>query len=151
MSRLAVFRGKYFHTIDTKGRVFVPADLREGLTDKFILFMINEDKKKCICAMTAQDYENFATSVSRDMSNEEHPDLMDDILYPDTQDVVLDSQNRVLIPQDYREQAGLEKDVVIAGFRNRVEFWDLAAWKARQEYVSQMTKGVSIGKLLATR
>lgn len=151
MNRLAVFRGKFFHTIDTKGRVFVPSDLREGLTSKFILFMIDEDEKKCVCAMAAQDYENFAMSVSQDNGvNEDHPELMDEVLYPDTQDVELDSQNRVLIPQDFREEAGLDKDIVIAGVRNRVEFWNHDAWNARKKLIAEKTKGVSLSKLLAT-
>jgi MraZ protein len=149
--RVAVFRGRYQHTIDTKGRVFLPSDLREGLTNKFILFMINEDDKKCVCAMAAQDYENFAMGVIQDNNvNDAHPELMDEVLYPDTQDVELDSQNRVLIPQDMREEAVLDKDVVIVGIRNRVEFWNLNAWNERKKLVAEKTKGVSISKLLAT-
>jgi MraZ protein len=149
---LAIFRGKYFHTIDSKGRIFIPSDLRDGLADKFILFLIDEEHKKCVCAMATQDFENFALSVSRDKEIiKDHPELIDDVLYPDTQDVELDSQKRILIPQDLREEAGLEKDVVVAGFRNRVEFWDLNTWKERKKMVAEKTKGVSIGNLLATR
>ena len=40
----------------------------------------------------------------------------------------VDKAGRILVPQSLREYAGLEKDVVITGSRNRIEIWDKASY-----------------------
>lgn len=44
-------------------------------------------------------------------------------------EVETDKQGRVLIPQNLREYARIDKDVMIIGVSNRVEIWNEAAWK----------------------
>ena len=41
-----------------------------------------------------------------------------------------DKQGRVLIPQDLRSFAGLEKDVVVIGANNKAEIWEKSRWEA---------------------
>lgn len=41
----------------------------------------------------------------------------------------LDGQGRILLPQNLREYAGLEKDVTIVGCNNHAELWDSARWR----------------------
>ncbi|MFR0855155.1 division/cell wall cluster transcriptional repressor MraZ [Ruminococcus sp.] len=41
-----------------------------------------------------------------------------------------DKQGRVLIPQELRNFAGLEKDVVVVGANNKAEIWDRSRWDA---------------------
>jgi MraZ protein len=150
VNKLVVFRGTYIHTIDAKGRIFVPSALREGLSDAFTMFKLED--KKCLCAMATQDYENFSSDISHDKELiKDNPELLDYVLYPETVDIELDSQKRVLIPADMREFAGLGKDVVIVGIRNRVEFWNLDAWNERRKMVAEKMKGVSVSNLLAAR
>ena len=40
-----------------------------------------------------------------------------------------DKQGRILIPQNLRDHAGLEKDVTVIGAATRAEIWDTARWK----------------------
>lgn len=43
--------------------------------------------------------------------------------------MVPDQQGRILIPQDLRQFAGLEKDVVVIGANNKAEIWNRASWE----------------------
>ncbi len=40
-----------------------------------------------------------------------------------------DKQGRILIPQNLRQYAGLQKDLVIVGASNRAEIWDQDQWE----------------------
>ena len=44
-------------------------------------------------------------------------------------EMVPDQQGRILIPQDLRQFAGLEKDVVVIGANNKAEIWNRAGWE----------------------
>ena len=49
-------------------------------------------------------------------------------------EVELDKQGRALIPQNLRDAAGLEKDVVLCGVGSRVELWDKETWTKASSY-----------------
>ena len=62
--------------------------------------------------------------------------------------VTVDKQGRILMPQDLREFAGLEKDVVLAGTGGRIEIWSLEKWDANSSQVdiNKISQGmVSLG------
>ena len=48
-------------------------------------------------------------------------------------DVEMDSQGRVVIPQDLRDSAGITKEVVIIGDGEKAEVWDRAKWDELQK------------------
>lgn len=47
----------------------------------------------------------------------------------------MDKQGRILVPQDLRDYAGLEKDVVLAGTGSHIEIWGLAQWDANNSRI----------------
>ena len=49
--------------------------------------------------------------------------------------MTVDKQGRILMPQDLRDFAGLEKDVVLAGTGGRIEIWSLEKWNGNSEQV----------------
>ena len=60
------------------------------------------------------------------------------------QPVTVDKQGRILMPQDLRDFAGLEKDVVLAGMGGRIEIWSLERWQANNDSIdiNAISKGV---------
>ena len=114
--------GKYRHNIDSKGRLFVPAKLREELGESFYvtiglkrsLMILPEDgwnaiegKKRLMPMAQAQNLRFFFANAAR---------------------CEPDKQGRILLPQHLREYAGLEKDVAFIGTSNRAELWDAQRW-----------------------
>ena len=119
--------GEYAHTIDAKGRVIVPAKFRTELGERFILtkgfdgclygYSLDEwknieEKIKTLPLITGKDARNFTR-----------------FFFSSAIECELDSQGRILISQNLREFAMLQKEVVIIGVSSRIEIWSKEKWE----------------------
>jgi MraZ protein len=117
--------GTYAHTMDAKGRLFIPAKLREELGDVFYL-MVGTDK--CLTLYPQASWDQFCErlsaldSVQADMLN---------VILGNTVRCEPDSQGRIQIPQYLRDYAGLKKNVVISGHVQTAKLWDEEEWNKR--------------------
>lgn len=117
-----VFKGEYEHTIDPKGRMFLPAKYRDAMGDTIVL--IKWPYRRCLYAMSQEEFARFSSSLDNvPMTDEAGQDVMRKI-YSKSIDVEMDAQKRILIPQGFRAFAGLEKDVIVAGVRDHLEIWN---------------------------
>ena len=116
--------GEYQHTIDSKGRIFLPARLRDELGSVFYATLSMD---KCLLAYSAQSWQEFSDKVNS-MPYVKQRKMRP--LYAYAAKCELDSQGRALIPQNLRDYAGLEKNVTIVGCNNHAELWDSGSWRA---------------------
>ncbi|MBP1736614.1 MAG: Cell division protein MraZ [Oscillospiraceae bacterium] len=119
--------GTYEHTIDSKGRLFMPAKLREELGSVSYLTM---GMDQCLAIYPEESWKLFTdkfSSLPISQSKVMRP------LFANAVKLEPDSQGRVVLPQRLRTYAGLGKDVVIIGVHNRAEIWDAAAWYGQEE------------------
>lgn len=119
--------GTYEHSIDSKGRLSIPAKLREELGPVFYL-AVGVDACLAIYPQSTWDRftEKFA-SLPMSQSAAMRP------LFANAVRCELDSQGRIVIPQKLRRYAGLEKDVVVIGVNDRAEIWAADTWSAQEE------------------
>jgi division/cell wall cluster transcriptional repressor MraZ len=54
----------------------------------------------------------------------------------------LDAQNRIRLTPGLCDMAGLEKEVVVVGQRDKMEIWDSARWKEFNVHTSRNLRGV---------
>ena len=116
--------GEYQHSLDNKGRLFIPAKLRDELGE---VFFITLSMDRCLCAYSAEDWKIFSDKVSA-MPFVKQRKMRP--LFAHAARCELDSQGRALIPQNLREYAGLTKSVTVVGCNNHAELWDSDAWNA---------------------
>ena len=114
--------GEYQHSLDNKGRLFIPAKLREELGD---IFYITLSMDRCLCAYSSENWDSFSRRVS-DMPYVKQRRMRP--LFAHAARCEMDTQGRVLIPQNLREYAGLTKSVTVIGCNNHAELWDSEAW-----------------------
>lgn len=130
-----MFMGRYNHTIDPKGRLSIPSKYREMLGDEFV---VSKGMDGCLFVYADEDWKVFeAKLASLPLINQEARQFARFFL-SGAQYVTVDKQGRILMPQDLREFAGLEKDVVLAGMGGRIEIWSLEKWN---ENTCQMDMG----------
>jgi len=115
--------GEYFHNIDVKGRVIIPAKFRENLGDSFV---VSKDSDGCIKIYSLSEW----TKKSEELSAKRGPaaKALQRKIFSEAQDCELDAQGRTLIPAPIREHAELKKEVVIIGANTHVEIWDKDKW-----------------------
>ena len=116
--------GEYMHSLDSKGRIFIPAKLRDELGE---VFFITISMDRCLCVYSRENWQELSDKVSA-MSYIKQRKMRP--LFAHAAKCELDSQGRALIPQNLREFAGLTKNVAVVGCNNHAELWDSEAWKS---------------------
>jgi MraZ protein len=119
--------GEYEHSLDVKGRLFIPARLRDELGGVFFLTLSMD---KCLSAYSAESWPAFSEKVNA-MSYVKQRKMRPLFAYASRCE--LDSQGRILIPQNLRDFADLTKNVTIVGCNNHAEFWDSERWSEIHE------------------
>ncbi|MBE5963767.1 MAG: division/cell wall cluster transcriptional repressor MraZ [Lachnospira sp.] len=120
-----MFMGEYNHTVDTKGRVIVPAKLREGLGEEFV---ITKGLDGCLFGYPEAEWKNFEEKLKGLPLTNKDARQFTRFFLAGAASVEIDKQGRILIPQVLREFAGLEKDVVLVGVASRIELWSKEKW-----------------------
>ena len=118
--------GEYQHSLDAKGRLFIPARLREELGSEFYV-TISADK--CLCAYNAESWQAFCDKVSA-MAYVDQRKMR--VFFAYAAKCELDAQGRILVPANLRQFAGLVKNVTVIGANNHAEFWDTEMWDAQR-------------------
>ena len=119
--------GTYKHSLDSKGRVFVPAKLREELGD---IFYITISGESYLCAYSAENW-NFISSRIAAMPYSKQKKMRPMFAYAARCET--DPQGRILIPQNLRNYAGMEKAVTVIGCNNHAELWASESWDSSFE------------------
>lgn len=126
-------RGRYSHNIDAKGRVFVPAKMRDVLGETFVAAAVMEP---CISLYTLDGWNAMLEKLEQLPMTKSRPLLR--YLSSNAADVQADAQGRILLPKHLLEHAGLVKEAVIIGAgANRAEIWSPDRY---EEVVGAMTE-----------
>lgn len=123
-----MFMGEYQHTIDAKGRLFIPARFREGLGDRFV---ITKGLDGCLFVYPPGEWAVLEQKVRSLPFTMKDARAFSRFLFAGACECEMDKQGRILIPANLREYAGLDKEIMIIGVSSRVEIWSAARW---QEY-----------------
>src|SRR5262245_25922853 len=120
-----MFRGRYQHTIDPKGRLSVPAKFREALAqyDDKLIVVPNEHALE---VYPLEEWQRIEARVREQSSFRADVQAAVRLYFSRAKDVTLDAAGRILIPPDTREQAGLSKREVtlVGGGQPKFEVWD---------------------------
>ncbi len=130
-----MFEERSNHTLDKKGRLAIPARFREVMAQKGADCLVLTSFHDCLWAYTEDDWVELRDRAS--VIDEFDPDSITFLrgFVSGAARCPL-KQNRITIPQNLREEAGLKKDVVLVGLLKKFEIWDKDRWE--QEF--QRTK-----------
>ena len=120
-----LFIGEFEHSVDVKGRVIMPAKLREDIGEKFI---ITKGLDGCLFAYSQTEWNNFEEKLKTlPLTNKNARDFVRFFL-SGAVECEIDKQGRFLIPNNLRTYAALLKEIVIIGVGTRIEIWNKDNW-----------------------
>lgn len=118
--------GEFIHSLDSKGRVAIPAKFRSKLKEGII---ITRGLDRCLFVFNVSEWKRLAEKLINLPLAQANSRAFTRLMLAGAVDVNLDVQGRVLIPEYLRRYAGLKNKVVVAGLYNRIEIWDASRWK----------------------
>ena len=129
-STTTMFLGEYTHSLDTKGRVAVPAKFREQLTAGAI---ITRGLDTCLFIFPEKEWEALAAKLMALPLAQANSRAFVRLMMAGAAQVDIDGQGRILIPEYLRNYAHLKKETVVTGLYNRIEIWASDAWERYKE------------------
>ena len=123
--------GEFEHSIDTKGRLVLPAKIKDDLGKEFI---VTKGLDGCLFGYSLAEWSKFEEKLKAlPLTNKITRDFVRFFLSGAVEEET-DKQGRFLLPANLREYASLTKDAVIIGVGTRIEIWDKKKW---DEYNSE--------------
>lgn len=120
--------GEFNHTIDEKGRLIIPARLREDLGENFV---ICNGLEGCLFVYSMDEWNKFVAELETLPRMNKDARIFKRYFFGSAAEESFDKQGRASVPSALRKAAGLEKDVVLVGVQDRVEIWDKTLWEEK--------------------
>jgi MraZ protein len=139
-----MFRGRYEHTIDAKGRTSLPARYRDVLSakgDRRVILTSALDP--CLVAYTMEEWTAFEERLAKLPQFDRAVQKLKRIYVSGAVECEVDDSGRILVPPTLRDHAKLKKDVLWAGSGKYAELWDAETWKQQFETTDDEREQIS--------
>jgi MraZ protein len=140
-----VFLGEFSHSLDSKGRLTIPAKFRAQLAPGLVVTRSPLDR--CLLLMPEARWEEVAAKISALPLADPRSALLRRAVFSAAEDFRPDGQGRILISQRLRDYAQIDNDIVIAGVNTFIELWNPAQWD--EKVLKQLESGAIDGELFA--
>lgn len=119
-----MFRGRFLHTLDPKGRISIPATFRTELARLDDRPPILTNLVQCVAMYSHRAFLQIEEQLSQAPSMQPEVQALQRFFVSGATECPIDGAGRILVPPHLREHAALEKDIVIAGVGSRIELWN---------------------------
>ena len=125
------FRGQSYRSLDAKGRVVLPTDFREALSERsasasFVLTTYDQ----CLVGYPEPQWEELEEKFSRLRNSSRKMRDFRRLILGNAEVQIPDAQGRIRLSRAHMDYAGLESDVIVLGQIDRFEIWDQTRFKA---------------------
>ncbi len=131
-----MFRGRYEHTVDSKGRTSLPARFREVLSatgDARLVITTSLDP--CVVAYPMSEWLKFEERLASLPKFDQSVAMLRRIYVSGAVECEPDKNGRVLVPSTLRKHAGLGREALWAGMGTHAELWSTDRFDALRESV----------------
>lgn len=120
-----MFLGEYQHSLDIKARFIVPARFREELGTRFVA---TKGLDNCVFIYPLQEWKTIEAKIRSLPFTRTDVRSFTRFFFSGAAELETDKQGRVVLPQNLREYAQIDKELVIIGVGSRIEIWSSSIW-----------------------
>ena len=121
-----MFLGGFKHSLDSKGRLTIPAKFRDQLASGLVV--TRNPSERCLLLMPLDEWQTLSGKV-RTLSIADRPSaLLRRALFSNAEDLKPDRQGRILIGQGLRDFAQIDTEAMITGMDTFIEIWNPSLW-----------------------
>lgn len=119
-----MFRGRYEHAIDGKGRTSLPSRFREVLATRGeSRLVLTTGLEPCLVAYPMNEWIAFEDRLAKLPQFDPSVAMLRRIYVSGAVECEVDKVGRILIPSTLRDHAALDRDAVWAGMGHHIELW----------------------------
>lgn len=115
-----MFTGNYENSIDSKNRMTIPSKFRDQLGGRC---MLTRGFDRCLYIYSMDDWSVLVEKIKQLKQSDRDVRKFIREFFSNTEECVLDSQGRILIPQNLKGYAGISKDLITKGAMDKIEIW----------------------------
>jgi len=123
-----MFRGRFEHIVDSKGRVSIPAKFRELLAEKYDDRLILTNFDRCLVAYPYEEWRVLEERISSLSMVKKEVKAFQRFFISGATECPIDKLGRILVPPTLRDYAQLGRNVVFAGMMRKFEIWSKERW-----------------------
>jgi len=135
-----MFRGSSFHTIDAKGRIIIPARFRDVIKAQESNGVMVSRMDGALVAYTYDEWHNIETRILSLAEKSENMRRFRRVFIGGAFECACDKQDRILIPQNLRQYAELDKEIVLVGVLDHFEIWSRKSWDTENLHLEKDMK-----------
>jgi MraZ protein len=133
-----MFRGTFFHSLDDKARVAIPRKFRELLPadqgdPRVVVTRSVGGGPRTLDAYPLAEWKALEDRIRQMPQFHERTRTFKRLYLHPAQELVLDAQGRILLPQDLRQAIGLQKDAVFTGDLEKFLVWSREDWEKQRQ------------------
>lgn len=132
---MKMFLGEYTPNLTEGSRLALPKKLRDQIEGDDVI--LSRGFEKCIFVYSKQDWmEEASKQVENPITDAKTRDIKR-YMYSSATESVIDTQGRVVIPQNLKDYAQLTKGTTVIGAGDHIEIWDEDTWKYHLNKISE--------------
>jgi len=120
-----MFIGEYQHTLDAKNRVIMPSKFREKLGESFVM---TKGLDNCLFIYSSKEWSVVEDKLKSLPMTHKDARAFVRFFFAGACECELDKQGRILMPNNLKEYARIDKELVIIGVSTRIEIWSREEW-----------------------
>lgn len=131
---MANFKGQAEYSVDSKGRLAVPAKMRSALSPEALgTFTLTRGFEKCIYAYPLDEWRKKEEQYAELNTYRSEARHLVRMILMWAEEVALDKQGRISLPKSLSEYAGVDDKALVIGAMDRIEIWDPEAFTSYLE------------------
>lgn len=138
-----MFFGEFRHNLDAKGRLSIPAKMRNQCTNTVYVTRGNDG---CLNVYNEEGWQKYYESLSKLPQTKKDARAFLRLVTSRVSECEFDKMGRINIPAVLRNHSHIEKTCVVVGVGDHMEIWDETAWD--QYYAAQDESFDGLSELL---